>query len=197
MIYEMKGNLLDQNYIAHQVNCRGVMGAGVAWQIKKNLLTNSQFIDYVWKCNLNGATLLGHVDCYYSYGKMIFNLFAEDKPTGNGLDTDYDALHICMDKIRRWSMKNGIAVAIPGYIGCGLAGGDWEKVYNDIIEPLFGDEMAHIRIVYIQSSVDMLVSDYNKIPGKDTIEKAWHGFPAGTLREQIRDWFRFCFQEKL
>lgn len=39
MIYEIKGNLLnaDEAFIAHQVNGKGVMGAGVAKQIKNKL----------------------------------------------------------------------------------------------------------------------------------------------------------------
>ena len=37
MIKERKGNLLqaDAPMIAHQVNCQGVMGAGIARQIRK------------------------------------------------------------------------------------------------------------------------------------------------------------------
>ena len=36
MIYEVKGNLLDSScdYICHQVNCQGIMGAGLAGQIR-------------------------------------------------------------------------------------------------------------------------------------------------------------------
>ena len=38
MIYEVKKDLLtSEGIIAHQVNCKGVMGAGVAKQIKENL----------------------------------------------------------------------------------------------------------------------------------------------------------------
>lgn len=45
MIYEKIGNILEQTdapYICHQVNCKGVMGAGLARQIKP-LLTQEQF----------------------------------------------------------------------------------------------------------------------------------------------------------
>jgi O-acetyl-ADP-ribose deacetylase (regulator of RNase III) len=37
MIHYVKGNLLDSNcdYICHQVNCQGVMGSGIARQIRE------------------------------------------------------------------------------------------------------------------------------------------------------------------
>ena len=37
MIHYVKGNLLDSDcdYICHQVNCQGVMGSGIAKQIRE------------------------------------------------------------------------------------------------------------------------------------------------------------------
>ena len=45
MIIEKQGNLMQANawIVAHQVNCKGVMGAGVAKQIRNQLLTKSQY----------------------------------------------------------------------------------------------------------------------------------------------------------
>ena len=47
MLKERKGNLLqaDTPMIAHQVNCQGVMGAGIARQIRKDFLTAGQYRD--------------------------------------------------------------------------------------------------------------------------------------------------------
>ena len=41
MITEKRGDLLNakENIIAHQVNCKGVMGAGIAKLIKNNLIS--------------------------------------------------------------------------------------------------------------------------------------------------------------
>ena len=43
MIMEKRGNLLEstEDFIAHQVNCKGVMGAGVAKQIKNKILKDN------------------------------------------------------------------------------------------------------------------------------------------------------------
>ena len=47
MIYEVKKDLLtSEGIIAHQANCRGVMGAGVAKQIKEKLLPADEFKKY-------------------------------------------------------------------------------------------------------------------------------------------------------
>ena len=60
MIYEKIGNILEQtdaSYIFHQVNCKGVMGAGLARQIKP-LLTQEQFGQYQTVCAKYGAGCL-------------------------------------------------------------------------------------------------------------------------------------------
>ena len=61
MIKERKGNLLrsDAAIIAHQVNCQGVMGAGVARQIRHRILTAEQYRAYQQLCRKNKEELLG------------------------------------------------------------------------------------------------------------------------------------------
>ena len=39
----------------------------------------------------------------------------------------YDALETCLMKVAGYCKKNNMSVHMPR-IGCGLAGGDWEKV---------------------------------------------------------------------
>ena len=96
LIRERKGNLLqaDAPMIAHQVNCQGVMGAGIARQIRENLLTAGQYREYQQLCKKNREALLGA--CYLTQQKdslrYVAHLFAENIPTGRRLDTDYAAL---------------------------------------------------------------------------------------------------------
>ena len=61
MIKERKGDLLrsDVAIIAHQVNCQGVMGAGVARQIRHRILTAEQYRAYQQLCRKNKEELLG------------------------------------------------------------------------------------------------------------------------------------------
>ena len=70
--------------------------------------------------------------------QYVAHLFAENIPTGRGLDTDYAALRQATAAMMFLAAQQELSqVAIPGYLGCGLAGGDWETVWQRIIMPLF------------------------------------------------------------
>ena len=53
MINEIKGNALNVecDVLAHQTNYFGVMGGGIAFQIRKQLLSKQNFDDYQKYCN--------------------------------------------------------------------------------------------------------------------------------------------------
>jgi hypothetical protein len=40
-------------------------------------------------------------------------------------------------------------VSIPGFIGCGLAGGDWNYVLNKIIKKIFSNVTFNVSIYYL------------------------------------------------
>lgn len=153
MIRETNGDLLksSSDIICHQVNCVGVMGAGVAKQIKEQLLSKEHFDEYVRYCE-DGCSkenpILGTILYQKEGDKVIAHLFGEDIPTGCGLDTDYQALGRCLSNVEKYASENGLTVALPGSIGCGLAGGDWDYVYGQIIVPIFGESDVDLTIVY-------------------------------------------------
>ena len=154
MIIEKKGDLLrEENCIlAHQVNCRGVMGAGVAKQIRDKILTKEDFQRYRDVCKITPSDeLLGQVLLSLHGKKPVANLFAEDKPTGDKVDTDYRALYLCLIRLRNYAEKcNPVAeIAVPKYLGCGLAGGDWGIVYK-MIQKLFKNHPVTVRIVELR-----------------------------------------------
>lgn len=151
MITEYKGNLLDSkaDVIAHQTNCAGVMGAGVALQIKEQLLAEGEYIKYVGLCNyapskelLGGMQLLKTKD-----HRLVANLFGQNRPQSSGVATDYDALRKAINALHRWAKYNLFSVAVPGLLGCGLAGGDW-KVVRQLLEEIFSDDDVSLEIVY-------------------------------------------------
>lgn len=53
-------------------------------------------------------------------------------------DTDYIAMKKCLRYIKQWAENNNLSIAIPYGIGCGIANGDWNKVYK-IIEEVFSN----------------------------------------------------------
>lgn len=199
MIKEVKGNLLEaaEFIIAHQVNCKGVMGAGVAKQVKEKLLPKEAFTKYYILCKQYPANiLLGHVQLcnIHTNGqpKIIANLFAEDVPTGRGLDTNYEALQKCLDQLFE---NKHCTFALPGYLGCGLAGGDWNRVY-DMIRNTAEAHGADVTLYYLESSIKMLWEDFGDVPMNpetECLEEDWHGFAAGTHREEIWSWFEETF----
>lgn len=130
--------------VCHQVNCRGVMGAGLAKQIRDKFPT--VYERYRGVC-LNNAesknkygksVLLGKVQEVYAPGTgyMIANLFTQD---GFGRDkcyTDYDALRLAFAYIAY--NNRDFTVRIPLRMGCGLGGGDWNTVQGIIRDELDG-----------------------------------------------------------
>lgn len=149
MIVELLGDVLecDADIIAHQTNCVGVMGAGVAAQIKKKL-SFSEFASYQKACDEKGAELLGSVQFLKTIdGKIVANIFGENIPTASFCDTDYEALRKGLNVLHTYALIHKLSVAIPGLMGCGLAGGSW-KIVRDIIEDIFGDSEVSLKIVF-------------------------------------------------
>lgn len=152
MIREIRGDLLksEAHLICHQVNCKGVMGAGVAKQIRTKVLSKEQFQMYKNACIENGNRLLGKNQILtISENQAVVNMFGEDVPTGTKQDTDYRALYLCLYIVEKYAREHNKTVAIPGRLGCGLAGGDWQYVKKNIIWPIFEKSPVQLTIVYL------------------------------------------------
>jgi O-acetyl-ADP-ribose deacetylase (regulator of RNase III) len=139
MIEIINGNIFDGNddIICHQVNTYGVMGAGIALQIKEKF--PEVFAAYEEKCrdfSKYDINPLGHVlYCRTKYSNVVIaNLFSQI-----GMTTDYNAIKNCLQIIYNNCKKYNETVAIPYKMGCGIAKGDWNKVYG-IIEEIFSQD---------------------------------------------------------
>lgn len=130
------GDLLSSGapIIAHQVNCRGVMGAGVAKAIKGRYY--GAYSIYRKRCMEKGAALMGTTQFVLAPDRtVIANCFAQNEIGVGRRQTDYDAFRSCMVQLRNFAEKKGIQrIAMPHKIGCGLAGGDWAIVHGIITE---------------------------------------------------------------
>ncbi len=125
--------------IAHQTNCIGSMGKGIALEIKKQLLTSDEYNKYVNICKEQGSELLGKTQLLEAPdGRIIANCFGENVPSGKGRDTDYDALMHAVARVRNFAKisEPKLSVGVPGLMGCGLAGGDW-RIVRDMLYKLF------------------------------------------------------------
>lgn len=134
MIVSSLGDILESNcdIIVHQVNCKGVMGAGLAKQIRDKY--PNVYEEYKKFCDQDN--LLGKAQFVpIAYKKYICNLFGQDD-YGTGLQTDYEAFEKAIAEIKEIAWEHDFSIAIPYGIGCGLAGGSWDIISN-IIDKYF------------------------------------------------------------
>ena len=140
--------------ISHGVNCFCNMGAGIAPQMAKAFNANTFPMESV--VHRGDMNKLGSIDCGTTYVKgglviraLPFEAFGNHKmvdPTlhelhvvnsysqygygrnhegGTKIPLDYEALTLCFRKMNH--KFKGKHVGLP-QIGCGLAGGNWERV---------------------------------------------------------------------
>lgn len=140
MVRYIEGDILSEPkqgeriIICQQVNCAGVIGAGLAKQIRaKYPVVYSEYQQYIYELTAQESPLLGRV----SYVRVadniaIANIFGQDG-YGRGMrHTNYAALSVAF--WRMFSRIHNTTIRIPYGIGCGLGVGDW-----NIVEALIKD----------------------------------------------------------
>lgn len=144
MLKIIKGNIFESNATAilHQVNCQGVMGSGVAKQVREKY--PSVYQSYKRACeNLGPYGVFGKIQvCTINSDKsrFIVNLFSQLNYGYSGCYTDYEKLRECLKKVNE--RFSGCTVAIPYLLGCGRGGGNWEIVSKMIEETLTDCDVA-------------------------------------------------------
>lgn len=154
MITYHEGDLLKSrcDIICHQVNCLGVMGAGIAKQIKEQYPENYKLYKYAVDSNKK-EDCLGRV-CYWTdfKGLVIANMFAQlDIYPRDVVHTDYKAFRECCKSIKDFAYSQCVSglphyrIGFPYNIGCGLAGGDW-NIVSQILEEEFAGPHWNVEI---------------------------------------------------
>lgn len=118
---------INRGIIVHQVNTKGVMGAGLAKQIKDKY--PQVYKEYREAC-IKKKLHLG-IPQYVTINQdlIICNLPGQ-KEYGRNSEcyTNYEALDSALRWIQIKSECSGLPIYTPYKIGCGLAGGDWNIV---------------------------------------------------------------------
>ncbi len=132
----------DERVVAHGCNTRGVMGAGIAKQVR-DMHPNvyRQYVDAVQSLDfvLGTAQLLYRGDD--APGALIFNLGTQNAP---GPNATLWAVYLSFANLAEMSKRCGIdRVAIPR-IGCGIGGLIWYDVRAQI-ERAVGSAQADIH----------------------------------------------------
>lgn len=152
---EMQGDIMSPNrtgqevLVCHQVNCMGVMGAGLAKQLRD--LFPQMYQSYKALCDRtpDKHTLLGQIDTYpvnyNGYDYTIVSIFGQERYGRGGRFTDYNALRKAFQTIHGMASplpaRVSTRVRIPYRLGCGLAGGDWNVVMSIIQEELLDHDI--------------------------------------------------------
>ena len=139
-----EGNVFDSDadIICHQVNCRSVMGSGVAKEVRERY--PEVYYAYLDRCynaiTNHNHTLLGTAQFVkVSDNRCIVNCFAQDNYGYDGKQyTDLAALQHAFATVATKARSKGFKVAMPYKIGCCRGGADWDTV-KKIIDVTFQD----------------------------------------------------------
>lgn len=163
-LFTVVADLLDNNLkldvICHQINCCTTSAGGIAYSINKKYPYADRYKNRV---NQTPRIKNGYLSVYDTPGKVYIQtpndtnnpivvcLAGQVAPGGSGTNVkihSYSMLSIketsdfreelfqqCLDEFAVWlSDKNSLRVGFPYYIGCGLAGGNWNNYYDMIGE---------------------------------------------------------------
>ena len=137
MIKYVNGDVLQSNadVILHQVNCQGVMGSGLAKQVREKYpwvyAEYKQLCDNAKKLPNGSKSLLGVTQfIFINENQQIGNVFGQDRFGYDKCYSDYNALKKCLTYVD--NKFKGKQVAIPYLMSCGRGGGNWEAVLNII-----------------------------------------------------------------
>lgn len=147
MLYHINGNLLESDctVIMHQANCFSTMGAGIAKQIAKKY-PDAEKSDKMF--NLPPKERLGNFSASTTKGVTVINLYGQYH-YGRGKQTNYTALEMAINIFFTIAPAEEsidlTKVGVPFNMGCGLAGGDWNKA----LEILERQSIFHNINIYI------------------------------------------------
>ncbi len=141
MIKIIEGNLFESkaDIICHQCNCQGVMGSGVAAEVKRRY---PEVFKAYRKDYEDGKLQLGYVNfAKATTNQIIANMCGQEKYGYDGKQyTQYEKLQECFDKVVAYARKlqGSPVIAFPYLMSCHRGGGDWNIVY-EMIEKTFQD----------------------------------------------------------
>ena len=155
MIKYVKGDLIasDCTVIAHGCNCFHSFGAGIAKQV---LRVHPEAFEADLRSTRGDPQKLGQFTTAVSNGRRIFNLYSQFRYGNKSIQLDYEALQVSLEAMSGYlefdkefsSAKIGLLK-----IGCGLAGGDWDRV-SVIIEEVFGDTDVYVYLYDDKSAAE-------------------------------------------
>lgn len=124
----IKGNILNESkgLIVHGCNLQGVMGAGLAKELKD--MYPSVWHDYIYRYRRGlqlGDVIFTKINHHLAIASAITQEHYGRDP--NVVYVDYDAVKLAFDNINTYANRYHYHIKFP-LIGCGLANGDWNVI---------------------------------------------------------------------
>lgn len=155
MIYT-KGNILDSSihYICHQVNTLGIMGGGLALQVRNrfpNVFKEYGEFIHAYEKAYNDIPLGKYCISHITDGRNIVNIFGQSSIGCGACQTNYDAVYKAFKLFYHDYLadEEQPVIAVPYKFGCGLAGGNWDRMV-EIFEKL-EKETGMLIVCYVYS----------------------------------------------
>lgn len=155
MIETRYGNALDvqTGIIVHGCNCQGVMGGGIALEVKNRF--PDAYHEYMRVHNARGLKLGQISFAEVSQNKFIVNAQTQDQFGRPGRNVSYDAVADSFVEVVRFATairehRNlNLDIIFPA-IGAGLGGGDW-NVISAMIDAIVPDAIngGFNKVLYI------------------------------------------------
>lgn len=118
----------EASAIGHGVNCKGLMGAGIAVQFRS--LYPDMYQEYRKLC-MEDLLRPGQIFPYRAHDRTVINIASQEYP---GPDAKYEWLITGVRAALRYCEERGLASLALPRIGCGIGGLEWVSV-----ELLLGD----------------------------------------------------------
>lgn len=150
MIKTVTGNILesDAQYICHQCNCIATgNGAGLSFAMFDKYPYANIYGDRTERDKLGTIDIRGNGEDQ----RYIINILAQYYPGSAVYPNDNPsireaAFRECLCQISR--IPNLVSIAFPYMIGCGLAGGNWDRYYQMI--ETFSENNPNVDVKVIQ-----------------------------------------------
>lgn len=146
MITYKVGDLLEvtDGILAHGCNMRGVMGSGVARQVKAKY--PGAFVAYEQDLKsgyrLGGVSFWGPGDPDTPTRFLVGNCLTQENMGSDGRKyVSYDAVDLSFQILNRIAERGGYTIHIPR-IGAGLGGGDW-----GVVEAIINHRCKNINVI--------------------------------------------------
>lgn len=151
MVVEKIGDVFQSrdNLLVHGCNCFHTFGAGVAKKVKE-FYPDAYFKDLETKkgdeSKLGDFSFWLGKHYYYDQRIIVVNLYSQYYYGRRKVYVNYDALEEGLKKIE--FVFSGATISMPR-IGAGLAGGNWNNVF-DIIHKIFDNSKCKVTIYFLE-----------------------------------------------